>query len=348
VSSLEILRGDAEIGQPASVGVIDTAFAHVRTLTRLLDDLLDVSRISRKKFKLNREVIELQAVVNQSLQIVEAFYTSRKQNLTISMPQTPIWLEADPLRFQQIIVNILYNAAKYTEANGRIAFRVAFEGKNELRISVKDNGIGIAPNMISRIFDPFVQAYAPGAGSGLGIGLALTKRLVELHGGKVWAESEGIGKGSTFTVVLPLPTHLQLSIPIEEKRGRKATVFGKKKHSQSRNILVVDDNEAAATALGTLLTRIGHTVAVCLDGETAIQKVREERQNVVVLDIGMPGMDGYEVAKRLRHEHGDESLILIAVTGFGQEEDKKKAEKSGFNFHLTKPVSIADLSAVLK
>jgi signal transduction histidine kinase len=343
ISSSELMAQTT--AQPADPKLIEVIHSHALTMARLLDDLLDVTRISRKKFKLQKETVELQAVVRHSSESVDALLKTHNHTLAISMPQDPILLSADPVRLEQIFTNLLFNAAKYTEPGGRIT--VSIRSENDiLHISIKDTGIGIEKDMLGRIFEPFVQAPIPRGrvGSGLGIGLSLTKRLVELHGGTIHAESDGTGMGSEFIVELPLPHHIQLPLPQPARTIRQPLV--RNPLPAHPKILVVDDNEAAARGLGSLLEHSGHEVKLAYDGPSALLMVKEFLPQVVLLDIGLPGMDGYEVAKKLR-EDPDSSLILIALSGYGQEEDKKRAKQSGFNHHLTKPVGIHEVQRVL-
>jgi signal transduction histidine kinase/ActR/RegA family two-component response regulator len=343
ISSAELMAQDS--AQPVDQKLVDVIHSHARMMARLLDDLLDVSRITRKKFVLQKEVVELQAVVRHSCETVQAFIKNNGHTLTIAMPETPIVLSADPVRLEQIFTNLLFNAAKYTEAGGHISLTIAPE-HHTLHISIKDTGVGIEKDMLSRIFEPFVQVHTPKdrVGSGLGIGLSLTKRLVELHGGTIRAESDGQGKGSGFFIDLPLPQHIQLPLlntanPIHRQLNKNILPAHPK-------ILVVDDNEAAAQGLGLLLEHAGHKVQLAYDGPNALRMIKEFLPHVVLLDIGLPGMDGYEVAKKIREDR-DSSLILIALSGYGQDEDKKKAQQSGFNHHLTKPVGIHEVQKVL-
>ena len=348
VSSLELLKIEAQDqNRPDSLRLVEIADAHIRTITRLLDDLLDVTRISRKKFKLRKETIELQSLVRHSLETVDAFYKARHHILTVSLPKEILWVEADPLRLQQIIVNILYNAAKYTDLGGRIELCATYNKEDGIEITVEDNGVGIEHSMLSKIFEPFTQVDPMAkVGSGLGIGLSLTRRLVELHGGKIWAESEGKGEGSTFHVVLPIIESIQMPIPIVPQERPSKTEL--EVRSNGRKILIVDDNEAAAKGLGKLLEHYGYRVDIVFDGKSALSRMHEANPSAVLLDIGLPGMDGYSVARELRKKYDRDSLVLIALTGFGQAEDKLKAEQAGFNHHLTKPVGIADVENILR
>ncbi|MDE1925424.1 MAG: MASE1 domain-containing protein [Patescibacteria group bacterium] len=343
ISATELIRQNGVREEDAKL--IDIIQSHTQTLARLLDDLLDISRITRKKFRLQKEVVELQSVVHRSQETVDAFLKTRGHALLVSMPQKPLWLSADKVRLEQIFVNLLFNAAKYTEPGGTITLTIAEAGDRCLRISVKDTGIGIDQEMLGRIFEPFVQANVPRGrvGSGLGIGLSLTKRLVELHGGTIRAESLGRGKGSEFIVELPISPNLQLQLPHAPAEVPTAREAGGLKYPK---ILVVDDNEAAAQGLGALLKHLGHEIEFAYDGTEALQQIQKFAPDVVLLDIGLPGMDGYQVARQVRQERGS-SPVLIALSGYGQAEDKRKAREAGFNYHLTKPVGIRDLEQLL-
>lgn len=346
VSSLELLKIELkELNRPDLLELVQIADAHNLTLTHLLDDLLDVSRISRKKFKLHKVSTSVETMVIQARRTIDALYKQKGHTLHVVMAEENLWINADPLRLEQILVNLLNNAGKYTEPGGDITLTLKREKEN-LRIEVADTGIGIEEHMLSRIFEPFVQS--DGHSAGLGIGLSLTKRLVELHGGKTWAESKGKGKGSVFTVILPGVENVQLPLRVPAHRSRNEVGGIKTNGSKATfSILVVDDNEAAAKGLCKLLTHGGHTVRSAYSGAEALILMRESESDIVLLDIGMPDMDGYAVARTLREEYGKTPLVLVALTGYGQEEDKQKAEAAGFNYHLTKPVSVQDVESVL-
>ena len=347
VSSLELIKMRAQELRLVDVAELaEVAVAHNKTLTKLLDDLLDISRVTKKKLKLKKESVELRAVIEPALRTVDARYKSKNHILSISIPKEKVHIEADSLRLEQILVNLLNNAAKYTPPGGYIELGVVYDQQKGTRFSVKDNGVGIEPHMLEKIFEPYVQ-HSEGS-AGLGIGLSLTRRLVELHDGKIWAESDGPGKGSTFVVVLPSGKSAQLPLGRPGARRRSVLPFSSDKTpAPKRSILIVDDNEAAAQGLGKLLENGGHTVELAHDGFSGIEKMRAAEAEVVLLDIGLPDMDGYAVARHLRQAHGREPLVLIALTGYGQEEDKAKAQIAGFNYHLTKPVGVAEVEALL-
>lgn len=348
VSSLELMKIKAqELNRLDLMQLVEVADTHNATLAHLLDDLLDISRISQKKFKLQKQNAEMRPIVERALRTVDALYKSRNHILSVSLPKENLWVEVDPLRFEQIIVNLLTNAGKYTDPGGHIELMLIREGEKDLRLCVRDDGIGIEPHMLEKIFESFVQSND--SSSGLGIGLSLTRRLVALHGGTVRAKSEGLGKGSEFIVVLPGVRSAQpplITVPPQRRRKTLPPSRGKQA-ARPRNILIVDDNKAAADSLRRLLEYSGHTVAVAYDGRSSVEMMRTAEAEVVLLDIGLPDIDGYAVARTLRQEHGYNPLVLIAVTGYGQEEDKAEAEAAGFNYHLVKPVGIADVETLL-
>jgi len=352
MSSIELLKleGSENPRTQELFGILDK---QVGNISRLLDDLLDISRITKKKFRLRKEILDVSHVVEQAATSVENFMKSRSHSFTVALPAEPLYVDADPLRLEQIMVNLLNNAGKYTQLGGKIVLEVKAE-KHNVVVVVKDNGIGIPAEMTSKIFEPFIQLKSSasrsfGRGTGLGIGLSLTKRLVELHRGSIEVESKGEGQGSVFRVLLPrassgpvpkLPAQSALTLPQSETDGRS-----EKRRRQNR-ILVVDDNADAARGLSILLRHKGHEVEIAYDGPTALSMVDSFQPSAVVLDIGLPEMDGYEVARRIREEHG-ENVRLIALTGYGLEEDKLRARMAGFDHHLTKPIGVADLEKVL-
>ncbi|HVU75311.1 MAG TPA: ATP-binding protein [Candidatus Paceibacterota bacterium] len=345
ISSLELLRLKIEeSGQTQLLEPLSIAQDHNRIITQLLDDLLDISRITRKKFRLQLAPVELQKLVRGAARTVDSFYRSRNHTLTVTVPKDAISFEGDELRLMQIMVNLLYNAAKYTNPGGRVALTATLEKGSLLKISVKDNGIGIPREMMEQIFEPFVQGpkRVEKVGTGLGIGLALTKRLVDLHKGTIQVESEGEGKGSEFIVQIPIEVIKQLPLAEREHKPAPAAARG-----TGKRVLVVDDNEAAARGLSLLLTHFGHTVSIVHDGAAALASIERNAPEVVLLDIGLPDMDGYAVARKVRETESGKHIFLIALTGYGLQEDKIKAQAAGFDRHLTKPVSIAEVERVM-
>ncbi len=305
-------------------------------LARLVDDLLDISRISRGKIELRKQPLELAPVVHQAVEATRPFFETKNHQLHISLPDEPILLEADPTRLEQVLWNLLNNAAKYTRAGGRVDLIVTRED-DEAVVVVRDTGIGIAPEVLPKIFDMFMQAdhHTDRAEGGLGIGLSLVRELVRMHGGAISARSAGLGRGSEFVVRLPtLSALVQRDIP-----ARAPSAAGRLDRIPRRRVLVVDDNVDAAVSLVKVLTRLyGQDVRIAHDGPTALDVARTFQPDVVLLDLGLPGMDGYEVARRLRSEPAGASLLIVAVTGWGQDADRKRTREAGFDHHLVKPV----------
>jgi len=316
----------------------------VEQLVRLVDDLLDVSRIMRGKIELRKEPLELAGIVGRAVETVRPGLDARGHELTVALPPEPVRLEGDLVRLSQVLANLLNNAVKYTEPGGRIFLGAAHEG-DEVVLRVRDTGIGIPAEMLPSVFDPFIQVAASSARSqgGLGIGLTLVRRLVELHGGRVSAHSEGPGKGSEFVVRLPM-----FACRFWIKDGDDSSKCKSKiDHRKSRRVLVVDDSEDAALSLAKLLRQSGHEVRVAHDGPSALAVARGDPPEVAFLDIGMPGMDGCELARRLRQEAGLRGALLVALTGWGQEEDRKRTREAGFDHHLTKPADPEALHRLL-
>ena len=314
----------------------------VENFSHLVDDLLDVSRITQGKIQLRKEVVEAGPVLRHAVEAVRPLVEERKHQLLLSFTSTDLRIEADPTRLEQMLVNLLTNAAKYTPSGGRIQLIAGVEG-GEFVCRVRDNGVGIPPELLPRMFDLFAQADRSLARSegGLGIGLTLVRSLAELHGGTVTATSEGPDKGSEF--VLRLPAAVSPAAPGDGlPRGPDKTP------RRGLRILVVDDNEDTAHGMARLLRLTGHTVWVAHNGPDALARGREHTPEVVVLDIGLPGMDGYEVADLLRKEDCCESAVIIAVSGYGQEQARGRSGAAGFDHHLVKPVDFEELLAVMK
>jgi PAS domain S-box-containing protein len=316
----------------------------VQQLVRLVDDLLDVSRVMRGKIELRQEQVELASVVARAVETAQPLIEAQGNELTICLPPESVPLRADPVRLAQVISNLLTNAAKYTEALGRIWLTAQRVGDAAV-LRVRDNGIGIAPDMLSRIFELFVQADHATTRSqgGLGIGLTLVKSLVEMHHGTVEAHSPGLGRGSEFVVRLPVTT-LKQEEPSESEKGEQPQ---RAASPSGRRLLVVDDNKDAADSLAMLLRLRGHEVRVAYDGSAALELVKGYRPDLVFLDIGMPDVDGYEVARRMRRQPGLENVRLAALTGYGQEEDRRLSREAALDHHLVKPVDPEVLEALL-
>jgi two-component system, chemotaxis family, CheB/CheR fusion protein len=315
--------------------IITRQVAH---MSSLLDDLLDVSRITRGAFALKRERVEVKKLLDAAVESAQPALDAKHHTLRVEVPEAPVMLQADPVRLTQVLTNLLSNAAKYTPAGGLITVGSRLEAQ-ELILFVRDNGIGITAAMIPQIFDMFTQVESPEGVSegGLGIGLALVKGLVQLHGGRITANSAGLGKGSEFAV--SLPRYLVIEAP-----PSTADAFnGHADSNPPRRILIADDNRDSAESLGMLLNLSGHEVFLAHSGTEALNVAKEQRPDVAVLDIGMPDLSGYEVAQRIRLETWGQQITLIALTGWGQESDKRRAQAAGFDHHCTKPVDPDDL-----
>jgi signal transduction histidine kinase/CheY-like chemotaxis protein len=308
-------------------------------LVRLVDDLMEVSRITRGKIELRRERIDLAAVLRSAVETSQPLVDAAGHALVLDLPLEPLPLDADPVRLAQVFANLLNNAAKYSERAGRIVLRARREA-TEIVVTVCDDGIGIDPQMLPHVFDLFTQIDSSHRRSqgGLGIGLTLVRSLVDLHGGRVSARSDGVGRGSEFTVRLPLATGA--SKPAGATPALTSPPVPLK-------VLVVDDNRDAADSLGVLLDYLGYNVQVAHDGPTALQQVDLFRPALVLLDIGMPKMDGYEVARRLRAQERWRDLVVVALTGWGQEEDRLRTREAGFDHHLVKPTDLGALQSLL-
>ena len=314
----------------------------VGQMVRLIDDLLDISRITGGKLQLRKERVELAAVVRSAIETSRSLIESQAHELTVTLPAEPTHLDADPTRLAQVFSNLLNNAAKYTDRGGHI-WLTAERQDGEAIVSVRDTGIGIAAEHLPRLFEMFSQV-APAlerSQGGLGIGLSLVRGLIELHGGNVQARSGGPGKGSEFVVHLPV-TKEPVPIPREPAEG------GVPSRSRAKcRILIVDDNRDAADSLPLMLRLAGNDISTAYDGLEAVQAAATFRPDVVLLDIGMPKMNGYEVARHIRQEPWGKNMVLVAMTGWGQEEDKRRAIEAGFNHHLVKPVKAQALQKVL-
>ena len=321
-----------------SRNVIDQQVKH---LACLVDDLIDVSRITRNRLVIKKERVSLTDVINAALDAARLLIDQRKHLLTVSLPVEPVYLSADPVRLTQIFMNLINNAAKYTHEGGQI--RVDAERKNDsVKVRVADNGIGISTEELSHLFDMFYQvdrSYEQAHG-GLGIGLTLVKRLVEMHGGTVEVKSAGIGQGSQF--VVSLPVLVSSSAVLLDKH----TV--EQKYKKRRRILVVDDYPSAAESLARRLKHCGNEVETALDGFEGIKRAEKFRPDVVLLDIGMPKLNGYKAAQTIRQQPWGKNMVLIAFTGWGQEEDRQRTREAGFDAHLVKPVDYMELSELLE
>jgi signal transduction histidine kinase/ActR/RegA family two-component response regulator len=337
-NALQVLRLAPRDTGPGLVAM-DMMERQVGHVVRLVDDLLDVSRISRGTIELRKEIVELSSVVNQAAEAFRPLCDRMGHELKVTLPTEPTYLDADPTRLAQVVGNLLNNACKFTERGGRLRLVVERVGTRAI-LRVLDTGIGLAADHLPRIFEMFMQVDTSLERSrdGLGIGLTLVKTLVEMHGGTIAASSGGIGQGSEFVVSLPIaPTGLRLQ---EAPSVAPAT-------TASHRILVVDDNEDAATSLAMLLKLSGHEVVTAHDGLQAVEEAARFRPSVVILDIGLPKLNGYDAACRIREQRRGDDLLLVALTGWAQEEDRSRAAAAGFDAHLVKPVDLPQLSSVL-
>jgi PAS domain S-box-containing protein len=313
----------------------------LRHLSRLIDDLLDVSRITRGKIVLRRSVVEASPILDGALETIRPLIEDRKHTLDLALDRGNLWVNVDPTRLEQIVVNLLSNAAKFSKHQSHIWLAARRQGR-EIAITVRDAGIGIPPERLQEIFELFAQGDRSLARSegGLGIGLTVVKRLVEMHGGSVTAASEGAGKGSEFTVRLPAAE--RPSTAPQPAAGSPSEPSGR-----TSRILVVDDNVDTASGMARLLKLRGHDVAVAHTGPEAIETAARHRPEFVLLDIGLPGMDGYEVATRLREEASCRETVIVAASGYGQEEDRRRSLAAGFDYHLVKPIDQDVLLTIL-
>jgi CheY-like chemotaxis protein/two-component sensor histidine kinase len=309
----------------------------------LLDDLLDISRISRQILVLKKENISLATLVSTAIETARPLINTKQHSLQVSLPAEPMELEADPLRLSQAISNLLHNAAKYTDPCGLIRLTAEVTA-GELRIAVSDSGIGLDPEALPTLFQMFAQVHSPidRTEGGLGIGLALVRGLVALHGGTVDAVSGGAGRGSTFSIRLPGARISACKSHHDEDDAGIRTAAG-----PAWRILVADDNVDAAESLALIIKMWNHETCVAQTGSAALEMALRERPDVCILDIGMPGMSGYEVARRIRSQPWGRDTVLFALTGWGQSEDVERAKAAGFNEHMTKPVDLGRLEQLL-
>jgi PAS domain S-box-containing protein len=351
-NAVEIMRLAGSDGE-----AIDRARAvldrQARQLARIVEDLIDLARIVEKKVEMRRERVEIRTVVETALETSRPQIEEGRLRLIVRLPDEPLFVDADPVRLSQVLVNLLNNAAKHTAPEGEITLAVeracadpghgASRPEEEIVIRVRDTGSGIAPTLLPHVFEMFTQGprtTAQGRG-GLGVGLALVRNLVQMHGGSVHAFSDGPGRGSEFIVRLPLAEAPQTAAAQSPEREAREPV-------NQRRIIVVDDNDDHVQSLGMLLTMMGHTVHHAASGPEAIEKAAEFQPDLMLIDIGMPGMEGYEVARRIRERPGMHDVVLVAQTGWGGDADRQRSREAGFNAHLVKPLSLADLDDVLR
>jgi len=326
VTALELMRMRSGGAASREQAIIERQVAH---LLRMVDDLLDVARIARGKIELRKERVEVADLVSRAVEMASVLLEQRQQQLSIEVAPG-LWVDGDPTRLAQALANLLTNAARYTDVGGRIEVTAQGEGA-ELVVCVTDNGSGIAPELMPRLFDAFVQGSHGPASGGLGLGLALVKGIATLHGGTVSARSEGAGRGSELCIRLP---RAPASAAVKPTRDHPATL----RAGTPRSVLLVDDNADAAELLAEVLTASGHEVRVALDPVAALAAVHERPPDVAILDIGLPVMDGYELATRMREIIGLRCCPMISLTGYGQEHDRERSRAAGFHAHLVKPV----------
>ena len=338
-NALEIFKlsnGDRSLVEQAR----EMAERQVHALTRMVDDLLDVSRIMRGKIDLRTAPVDLKTVVARAAETARPVLDAARHRLQLVLPDEPVWVVADLVRLAQVVSNLLANAAKYSDEGAEIRLTAAREGDLAV-IRVRDQGIGIAADKLRAVFDLFVQVDAAGnrAQGGLGIGLTVVQNLVEMHGGAVEAQSEGLGKGSEFIVRLPLAPPAELAPePAAQTPAASRT---------RRRVLVVDDHVDAAESLALLLKLLGHDVRVAHDGRTALALAEPDPPEVAFLDLGMPHMDGHELARRIRENPKLHKVRLVALTGWGQQQDRRRTKEAGFDRHLVKPPEPDAINAVL-
>jgi PAS domain S-box-containing protein len=344
-SAVELLNrygaGQPSLTEPASI-----VARQVRHMTRLLDDLLDVSRVTHNKIQLRHTWVSISALVDRAVESCSSLAASRDHDLSVSLPAEPITVRGDADRLEQVLVNLLNNACKYTEPGGHI--RLTVEGREQdVMIRVSDNGVGIPPDMLPTIFDLFAQSdrsLAHSAG-GLGLGLALARRLVEMHGGRIEARSEGSGCGSDFVVYLPAQRGKQA--PREWDSSAQPAAHQPPTVDDTQRLLLVDDNADALLMLASLLELEGYEVHTASDGRGALDAAERLQPDVVLLDIGLPDINGYEVARLLRAQPALRDILLVAVTGYGQAADRRRSAAAGFDHHLVKPINFNELSPLL-
>jgi signal transduction histidine kinase/CheY-like chemotaxis protein len=335
-SSLQLIKTpDADAATVS--GAWDVMHRQVQHMARLVDDLLDVARVTQTQIDLRRDILDLKAIVRRAIDAFEPTVAARAQTLTLSMKDDePLYVEADPTRMEQVFGNLLNNASKFSSEKGRVWVSVEADSADSVIVRVRDDGIGIAPEMLPRVFDLFAQAdRSPArARGGLGIGLTIVQRIVQLHGGRVEARSAGLDQGSEFLVHLP-----RIRVPVPRTTDdRLASPPSAGHDTVRRRVLVVEDNPDGAETLARLLQVYGHDVRTAVDGATALEAAVAFRPEIVLLDIGLPGMSGHEVAAQLRRIPGIASALLVAVTGYGQAEDRDRSRQAGFDAHWTKPV----------
>ena len=346
-NSLHVLRLTAG-REPAIDRVSEMMERQVDHMVRLVDDLMEVARITRGKMELRKEPVEVAVILDSAVEASRPLIEAAGHKLVVSIPPEPLTVEGDPIRLSQVFANLLNNAATYTNQGGKIRLTVERDGKSVV-ISVRDSGAGIPAEMLPVVFEPFRQLESPTGRvpGGLGIGLTLVKSLIEMHGGSVEAHSGGIDRGSEFRVRLPLAPGVQPTGDGAPTETRSVGAGGRRAVLHARRVLVVDDNRDAAESLAMLLELLGADARVVYSGAEALDLLETYRPAVVLLDIGMPDMDGFEVAQRIRQRPEFDNITLIALTGWGQEEDRRHSREAGFDHHLVKPADVGALETLL-
>jgi CheY-like chemotaxis protein len=311
-------------------------------LQRLVDDLLDVARITSGKVRLQREHVDIRNIIRDAVEATAVLTEAHPDRMSMKLPDAPLWVFGDAARLRQVIGNLLTNASKYSDKDSQIIVD-AFHEHDDVVIRVVDKGVGIAPELLPRVFELFIQGdqSIDRAQGGLGIGLTLVRQLVEMHNGRVEARSEGVGKGSEFIVRLPAVQERPQPPPVEPEPANAGT-------AAKRRVLIVDDNVDFADGMEMLLDHEGHEARVAHDGASAIEIARVFAPDVVLLDLGLPGMNGFETAQALRAIPEMRDVLLIAISGYAQEEDRRRSEREGFSGHLTKPVDPRQVLALLQ
>jgi CheY-like chemotaxis protein len=342
VNALELLRAAAD-GNPALQRTREMMERQLTQLVRLVDDLLDVSRISRGRFELRRAPVSLSSALKSALESCQGLINEHGHALSVDLPADPLWVDGDFARLAQVFANLLSNSAKYTEPGGRIELTATHEG-GEAVVTVRDTGIGIPPESLDIVFEMFsqVQTHKLHGAGGLGIGLALVRNLVELHGGRVTAQSAGPGKGSCFTVRLPLIQAQTLSSSERPKHAVADLTLGHK-----RRILIADDNVDAASSLALLLEAHGHEACTAIDGRQAVELAETFHPDIIFMDVGMPCVDGLEATRQIRAQPWGLSILIVALTGWGQQNDRYQTKAAGMDLHLVKPINLESIADVI-
>ncbi|WP_224244170.1 hybrid sensor histidine kinase/response regulator [Hyalangium gracile] len=344
LTALQLMRQKAPHSVERERTIIERQIDH---MVRLVDDLLDVSRITRGKIQLKRGRVDVLDIVTRAVEMTAPLFEQRSHHLELDLPQAPQIVDGDSARLAQVVANLLNNAAKYTEPGGRVRVCVAPEGEQSV-VRVRDTGTGISPEVLPRVFEMFVQdgRAIDRSQGGLGLGLAIVRSLIELHGGTVSAHSEGVGRGSEFVVRLPLVKARSQELPALPAPG--PALATEERGESAPRVLVVDDNQDAAEMLAEALGMVGFVTHTAADGPSGLEAALAFRPDVAVLDIGLPVMDGYELAGRLRAQPALHGLKLIALTGYGQESDRLRAHQAGFDLHVVKPVEFAQLLGAIR